>query len=60
MIVAWNASREAPRAVTDALPLLVAAQSVTVLVVDPEASDRHGLEARTDIALFLARVTGPR
>jgi nucleotide-binding universal stress UspA family protein len=40
---------------TDALPLLVAAQSVTVLVVDPEASDRHGQEPGIDIALFLAR-----
>jgi nucleotide-binding universal stress UspA family protein len=55
IIVAWNASREARRAVTDALPLLVAAQSVTVLVVDPEASDRHGQEPGSDIALFLAR-----
>ena len=29
--------------------------TVTVLVVDPEASDRHGLAAGTDIAQFLAR-----
>ena len=36
ILVGWNASREARRAVADALPSLVAASSVTLLVVDPE------------------------
>lgn len=36
ILVGWNASREARRAVADALPFLVAASSVTLLVVDPE------------------------
>src|SRR5580658_7084732 len=35
VLVAWNASREATRAVNDALPLLRGATSVTVLAVNP-------------------------
>ena len=38
VLVGWNASREAARAVADALPILAAAESVTVLAVDPDAS----------------------
>jgi len=45
----------ARRAVTDALPLLVAAQSVTVLVVDPEASDRQAWSPAPTSRCFLAR-----
>jgi nucleotide-binding universal stress UspA family protein len=58
-IVAWNGSREAARAVQDALPLLSAAASVTIFLVNPEeAADiadahnlvihlaRHGLNAK--------------
>lgn len=37
VLVAWNASREASRAVHDSLPLLQAADEAIVLVVDPEA-----------------------
>jgi nucleotide-binding universal stress UspA family protein len=56
ILVGWNASREARRAVADALPFLVAAQSVTLLVVDPsKRPDRHGEEPGADIALYLAR-----
>src|SRR3981189_16480 len=56
ILVGWNASREARRAVSDALPFLVAAQSVTLLVVDSnERPDRHGEEPGADIALYLAR-----
>jgi hypothetical protein len=36
ILLGWNASREARRAVADALPFLVAASSVTLLVVDSE------------------------
>jgi nucleotide-binding universal stress UspA family protein len=35
ILVAWNASREASRAVHDALPLLVVAKEVVILVIDP-------------------------
>jgi nucleotide-binding universal stress UspA family protein len=56
VLVAWNASREARRAVADALPFLTAAHAVTVLVVDPDrGGDRHGEEPGADIALHLAR-----
>jgi nucleotide-binding universal stress UspA family protein len=56
ILVGWNASREARRAVADALPFLVAASSVTLLVVDSEArASRHGEEPGADIALYLAR-----
>jgi nucleotide-binding universal stress UspA family protein len=56
IIVYWNASREARRAMTDAMPLLGAAQSVTVLVVDPaKRAHAHGNAPGVDIALYLAR-----
>jgi nucleotide-binding universal stress UspA family protein len=56
ILVGWNASREARRAIADALPFLLAAPSVTVLVVDSqERADRHGEEPGADIALYLAR-----
>src|SRR2546423_1716491 len=55
ILVAWNGSREACRAVNDAMPFLRAAQSVTVLAVDPEGGRRHGEAAGADIAQHLAR-----
>jgi nucleotide-binding universal stress UspA family protein len=54
-VVAWNASREARRAIADALPLLVTAKSVTVLLVDPKKNARHGEEPGADIAHYLSR-----
>lgn len=53
--IAWNASREARRALTDALPLLKAAQSVSVVVVDPQDNPSHGEEPGADIAQHLCR-----
>jgi nucleotide-binding universal stress UspA family protein len=38
VVVAWNASREASRAVHDALPLLARAEEVTVLAMMPAAA----------------------
>jgi nucleotide-binding universal stress UspA family protein len=56
VLIAWNASLEARRAVTDAMPFIVNAEAVTVLVVDADKeSGRHGKEPGADIALFLAR-----
>jgi nucleotide-binding universal stress UspA family protein len=55
VVVAWNASREARRAIADALPFLIGAQSVTVLVVDPERNPRHGEEPGADVARYLSR-----
>lgn len=58
-LVAWNGSREARRAITDAMPLLSSARSVTVLVVDPvRAPEKYGEDPGTDIATFLARHCG--
>lgn len=56
VLVAWNASREATRAVTDSVPLLERARAVTVLTANAEASaDGHGDLPGSDIALYLAR-----
>lgn len=45
ILVAWDDSREAARALHDALPLLVAAEDVAVLVIDPEdAPAAHGAD----------------
>jgi nucleotide-binding universal stress UspA family protein len=55
IVVAWNASREARRAIKDALPLLAAAQSVTVLLVDSHKNARHGEEPGADVGLYLSR-----
>jgi nucleotide-binding universal stress UspA family protein len=56
VLVGWNASREAARAVTDALPLLRRAEQVTVMAVDARASAAgHGEDPGADIARFLAR-----
>ena len=55
VVVAWNASREARRAIADARPLLADAVSVTVLVVDSHRNSRHGEEPGADVALYLSR-----
>ena len=54
VLVAWNASREAARAVSDALPLLAGADAVAVVAFDPDSAD-HGEMPGADIALYLAR-----
>ena len=55
-LVAWNASREAARAVRDALALLKRVKAVTVLAVNPkQGTHGHGQEPGADIALHLAR-----
>jgi len=56
VLAAWNATREAARAINDALPLLERAERVTVLSIDPQqgiAGD--GDLPAADIALHLAR-----
>jgi nucleotide-binding universal stress UspA family protein len=56
ILVAWDASREATRALNDAIPLLAAAAEVTVLTVDPPVGrTEHGDIPGADIALHLAR-----
>lgn len=53
VLAAWNASSEAARAVTDALPILSSAQSVDVVAFDSDGD--HGEVPGADISLFLAR-----
>jgi len=57
ILVCWNGSREAVRAVNDAMPLLQTADKVTVMVVNPEkpGSGDHGDIPSADIAHYLAR-----
>jgi nucleotide-binding universal stress UspA family protein len=56
VLIAWNATREAARAVSDAMPLLTSAELVTVLTIDPrEGPHGHGELPGADIALHLAR-----
>jgi nucleotide-binding universal stress UspA family protein len=56
ILVAWNATRESIRAVADALPLLVKAKAVEVLVIDHQRRpESHGQEPGADIARHLAR-----
>jgi nucleotide-binding universal stress UspA family protein len=56
VLVGWDSSREATRAINDAMPLLAGAEAVTVLVVDPaDGPAGHGEVPGADIALHLAR-----
>jgi len=56
VMVAWNASREATRAVNDAIPILRKAEKVTVLAVNPRTGGHeHGDVPSADITLHLAR-----
>ncbi len=56
VLVAWDSSLEASRAVREALDLLASAAAVNVVLVDPiEGDDAQGAEPGADIATFLAR-----
>lgn len=56
VMIAWDAGREAARAVNDSLPLLKQADEVVVLSVNPKPGiDGHGEQPGADIALHLAR-----
>jgi nucleotide-binding universal stress UspA family protein len=56
VLIGWSATREAARAVNDALPLIAAADNATVLAIDPRGGlEGHGEVPAADIALHLAR-----
>ena len=56
VMVAWDSSRLATRAVNDALPILQSAKKVTILALNPEGGDNgHGEMVGANIALHLAR-----
>lgn len=54
IMVAWNGSREATRAVADSMPFLTRAKKVHVLSVNPDDAE-HGDIPGADISLHLAR-----
>ncbi|WP_442578224.1 universal stress protein [Mesorhizobium sp. ASY16-5R] len=55
VLVSWNGSKEAARAVFDALPLIVEAEATEIFVVDPpEEGDETGASA-SSLAAALAR-----
>jgi nucleotide-binding universal stress UspA family protein len=74
VLVAWDGSREAARAVHDALPFLKVAEDVQILVVDPDrladidtalpgaqlaaSLDRHGIRVTIDAIGSGIRTTG--
>jgi nucleotide-binding universal stress UspA family protein len=55
VVVAWNGSREAARAVHDAMPFLARAERVTILRINTPGSPALVRAPGTDIALTLAR-----
>jgi nucleotide-binding universal stress UspA family protein len=56
ILIAWNAKREAARAVADALPLLRQAREVGIVTVDAIPSDGgHGPAPGKDLAVHLER-----
>ncbi|WP_426338605.1 universal stress protein [Pseudoduganella sp. S-14] len=56
VLVAWDGSAQATRAVTQALPVLRGARRVVVGMIDPvSGGDEHGEEPGADIATYLAR-----
>jgi nucleotide-binding universal stress UspA family protein len=55
VLIAWNGSREAARAVNDALPILVAAKSVTVLSVSPDLVTDDETAPSANLVRHLAR-----
>lgn len=54
VLVAWNATRESTRALTDAIPMLREAKEVKVIAINPQTAD-HGAVPAADISLYLAR-----
>ena len=55
ILIGWNASRKARRAISDSMTFLVAAKSVTVLVIDPLGRPQYGEEPAAGIARNLGR-----
>jgi nucleotide-binding universal stress UspA family protein len=55
ILIGWNGTRQARRAVSDGMAFLIAAASVTVLVIDQLGRQPPGQEPGADIALHLVR-----
>ena len=60
IVVGWNASREAARAISDAMPLLARAREVRAIVVpEPKIANLLGADPGTDVSRHLARYGVP-
>lgn len=56
VVAGWDGSRQALRAMTAALPLLVRADAVKLALINPDQlSPQHGEQPGADLALWLAR-----
>jgi nucleotide-binding universal stress UspA family protein len=56
VVVAWDASSQSARTLSDAAPFLESAEETTVVVVDPEPGNQgFGVDPGADIAPVLAR-----
>jgi nucleotide-binding universal stress UspA family protein len=55
VVVAWKSGREAARATFDALPFLLAAETVQILEIKERGDDRPALTTDTSIAAALSR-----
>ena len=56
VLIAWNASKEAARAVREALPLLARAEKVTLAIIDPDLRPAaFGDTPGADVLAWLAR-----
>ncbi|NQV57528.1 MAG: universal stress protein [Rhodospirillales bacterium] len=55
VMVGWDSSAQATRAVHDALPLISKADHVDIIAVNPEGTGDHGEIPCADISLHLAR-----
>jgi nucleotide-binding universal stress UspA family protein len=56
VLIAWDGSIEATRAITNAIPMLRRAKTVSVALFNPsKKANVHGEQPGADVALFLAR-----
>ena len=55
IFIAWKDTREARRAVRDALPFLREAQSVSIVEVSAPGMEEHAREQIADVVRYLAR-----
>ena len=55
VMVGWDASAQAARAVHDAIPLISGAEHVDIIAINPNGGDEHGETPCADISLHLAR-----
>jgi nucleotide-binding universal stress UspA family protein len=55
VVIGWKPTREATRALHDALPFLQAAEQVDLLIVIPQGGEGHGEQLGNDVATHVAQ-----